>query len=206
MTHIAQIATSAGLRFVTGVGLGSLWILFAIAHVAAFRTTGKVALLTFAIAETLIAMFFVLRAQAKTVTVNPREWAVAVLGTFLPLLLRPTSDNVVPLAEWGLMLGSIMQIAGVLSLNRSFAIVPALRKVKTEGMYRLVRHPIYFSYLISFASYLATNYSAENLLILVFSVGLMISRVHFEERHLSLTPEYRAYQTRVRWRLIPFVF
>lgn len=206
MPQIAQFATSARLRLVTGFSLGSLWVLFAFAHVAAFQTTGKVALLTFAIAETLIAMFFVLRAQAKTVTANPREWVVAVLGTFLPLLLRPTSDNPVPLAEWGLMLGSIMQIAGVLSLNRSFAIVPALRKVKTEGMYRLVRHPIYFSYIISFVSYLATNYSVENLLILACSVGLMVSRVHFEERHLSLTPEYRAYQTRVRWRLIPFVF
>lgn len=206
MTQIPQIASSARVTLLTGVGLSALWVLFAITHIAAFRATGKVALMTFAIAETLIAVFFVLRAQAKTMTTHPREWVVAVLGTFLPLLLRPTAENVAPIAEWGLLLGSTMQVAGVLSLNRSFALIPALRDIKTTGMYRLVRHPIYFSYLISFTSYLATNYSAENLLILVCSLGLMISRIHYEERHLRLTPEYRAYQTRVRWRLIPFVF
>lgn len=206
MTYIHQIIASRRAQIFSGIALGALWGLFAIAHVVAFRVTGKISLLSFAIAETLIAAFFMLRAQPKTVTMSPYEWVVAVFGTFLPLLLRPTTDNLAPVAEWGLMLGSLLQIGGVLSLNRSFALVPALRELKTHGMYRLVRHPIYFSYLISFSCYLITNYSAANLLLLFGTFGLLMSRIHFEERHLSLTPEYRAYQTRVRWRVIPFVY
>ncbi|NMG74362.1 methyltransferase family protein [Aromatoleum diolicum] len=206
MTRIPQIIASARMQILTGAILSALWVFFAIAHLVTFKLTGKASLLVFGVAETLIAVFFLLRTQPKTFTSSPREWVIAVLGTFLPLLLRPTPDTPVTVAEWGLMLGSAMQIAGVLSLNRSLALVPALRELKTAGMYRLVRHPIYFSYLISFSFYLAANVSIQNLLIVIASLGLLLARVYFEERLLGQTAEYRAYQSRVRWRLIPFVF
>lgn len=206
MVRNAHILTPLQTQVITGATLSALWLLFAIAHIANFGGTGKTSLLVFAIAETLIAVFFLLRTPPKTLTTRPSEWAAAIAGTFLPLLLRPTTDTQVPFAEWGLMLGSAMQIAGVLSLNRSFAIVPALRTLKTTGMYRFVRHPIYFSYLITFSFYLAANYSPQNLLILLASLSLMVARIHFEERHLAQTPEYCAYRSRVKWRLIPFVF
>ena len=187
MARTAHNLTLAQTQSITGAALCALWLLFAIA-------------------ETIIAVFFLLRTQPKTFTTRPSEWIVAVAGTFLPLLLRPTTDTPVPIAEWGLMLGSALQIAGVLSLNRSLAIVPALRELKTRGMYSLVRHPIYTSYVITFSFYLAANFSIRNLLLVLASVSLLIARVYFEERHLGLTPEYRAYQSRVKWRLIPFVF
>lgn len=206
MSRIQQIMTTTGMQLLTGGALAALWFLFAIAHVITFKHTGKTSLLVFGAAETLIAMFFLLRTQPKSFSNRPSEWLIAVLGTFLPLLLRPTEEVTVPLAEWGLMIGSLMQIAGVLSLNRSFAIVPALRELKTSGMYRVVRHPIYFSYLISFSFYLAANFSLSNLLVLSASISLLVGRMYLEERHLGQTSEYRAYQSRVRWRLIPFVF
>lgn len=206
MARTAHILTSAQTQSITGAALCALWLLFAIAHLTNFGLTGKTGLLLFAIAETIIAVFFLLRTQPKTFTTRPSEWIVAVAGTFLPLLLRPTTDTPVPIAEWGLMVGSVLQIAGVLSLNRSLAIVPALRELKTRGMYSLVRHPIYTSYVITFSFYLAANFSTRNLLLGLASATLLIARVHFEERHLGLTPEYRAYRSRVKWRLIPFVF
>lgn len=206
MPRTAQFLTPARKQFLTGIALALIWALFATAHVASFETTGRVSLLIYAIAETLIAVFFMLRAEAKTIATNVIEWLVAVLGTFLSLLLRPTSDNLVPIAEWGLMLGSSMQVAGVLSLNRSFALVPALRELKTAGMYHLVRHPIYLSYFVSCSCYLLTNFSTSNLLVVIGSISLLLVRIYFEERHLSLNAEYRAYQERVRWRLIPFVY
>lgn len=206
MPPLHQLIASARMQLFTGAALSALWVFFAIAHLYTFRITGKASLLVFCVAETLIAVFFLLRTRPKTFTMNPHEWVIAALGTFLPLLLRPTSDTQVPFAEWGLMLGSTMQIAGVLSLNRSFAIVPALRQLKTTGMYRVVRHPIYFSYLITFSFYLAANLSTRNLLILLISLSLLVARVYFEERHLGQTAEYQAYRSRVKWRLIPFVF
>ncbi|BAL26407.1 isoprenylcysteine carboxylmethyltransferase family protein [Azoarcus sp. KH32C] len=206
MSRIHEIIASARTQIFTGTFLAALWVFFAIAHLVTFNLTGKASLLVFSTAETLIAVFFLLRTPPRTFTSSPHEWVVAVLGTFLPLLLRPTADSPVPAAEWGLVVGSAMQIAGVLSLNRSLALVPALRELKTAGMYRLVRHPIYFSYLISFSFYLAANYSPRNLLIVTASLCLLLARVYFEERLLGQTAEYRAYQSRVRWRLIPFVF
>lgn len=206
MVRTHDFIASARMQLFTGAVLSALWIFFAIAHISTFRTTGKASLLVFGVAETLVAVFFLLRTQPKSFTTRPHEWAIAVGGTFIPLLVRPTVDTPVPAVEWGLVLGATMQAAGMLSLNRSFALVPALRELKTEGMYRFVRHPIYFSYLITHTCYLAANFSIHNLLIISASVGLMVTRIHFEERHLSLAPEYRAYQDRVRWRLIPFVF
>ncbi|AYH45627.1 methyltransferase [Azoarcus sp. DN11] len=206
MTRISQIIASPRMQLVSGISLAALWLVFAVAHLTTFKLTGKVSLLTFALAETLIAGFFLLRPPPRTVTTNPPELAAAALGTFLPLLLRPTTDTPLPFSELGLMAGSGFLIAGVLSLNRSFALIPALRELKTEGMYRLVRHPIYLSYLITYSCYLTANFSVENLAIVCGSALLLLTRVHFEERHLAKTPEYRAYQARVRWRLIPLVF
>lgn len=206
MTMSRQFIASAGTQLTAKVILSAIWAIFAVVHITVFKETGKTSLMMFAAAETLIAAFFLLRSQPKSFSESPLEWLIAALGTFLPLLLRPTNDNLVPLAEWGLILGATMQAAGVLSLNKSFALIPALREIKTEGMYRVVRHPIYLSYMISFTCYLLTNYSFANLFVVSASVGLLVARVHYEERHLSLTPEYRAYQTHVRWRLIPFVF
>ncbi|QTQ36185.1 Phospholipid methyltransferase family protein [Aromatoleum petrolei] len=206
MPRIPQMIASPRAQIFTGVILSALWGFFAAAHLVTFNLNGKASLLVFGVAETLIAAFFLLRTEPKSFTNNPHEWVVAVLGTFLPLLLRPTSDTPVPFAEWGVLLGSTMQIAAVLSLNRSLALVPALRELKTAGMYRFVRHPIYASYLFNFCFYLAANFSSPNLLIVAVSLTLLLARVYFEERHLAQTPEYRAYRSRVRWRLIPFVF
>ncbi len=207
MFRSAHILNERPAQVISGAALSALWLFFAVAHLSTFiHSSGKASLLVFAIAETLVAAFFLLRTPPRTLANRPVEWVVAIAGTFLPLLLRPTTDAPAALAEWGLMIGSALQIAGVLSLNRSLAIVPALRQLKTGGMYAIVRHPIYTSYLVTFSCYLAANFSATNLIIVVASVSLLLARVRFEERHLGQTPEYRTYRDRVRWRLVPFIY
>lgn len=206
MSRIQRIATSVSTQIITGAILTAVWGCFAVAHLRGFVVAGKFNLLIYAIAETLIAIFFLLRTTPTTVAANPFEWVIALLGTFLPLFLRPTTHTLLAAAEVGLILGATMQILGVLSLNRSFAIVPALRELKTKGMYRVVRHPIYASYVVSFSCYLLANFSVANFLIVIFSIALLGLRIYFEERHLGLTPEYRVYQGLTKWRLIPFVF
>ncbi len=207
MFRSTHILNERPAQVISGAALSALWLFFAVAHLSTFiHSSGKASLLVFAAAETLVAAFFLLRTPPRTLANRPVEWLVAIAGTFLPLLLRPTTDAPAALAEWGLMIGSALQIAGVLSLNRSLAIVPALRQLKTRGMYAIVRHPIYTSYLVTFSCYLAANFSATNLIIVVASVSLLLARVRFEERHLGQTPEYRTYRDRVRWRLVPFIY
>lgn len=206
MPHSGRIPMTVAMHHASGVSLAMLWLLFATLHVSAFARTGAVNLLIFCGAETLVAAFFLIRRPAVTISQDLREWCVAALGTFLPLLLKPTSIALVNGAAWGVAIGATIQIIAVLSLNRSFAIVPALRDVKTGGMYRWIRHPIYASYLITLTSYILNNYSLANVTIWLATLFFLFLRIHLEERHLSRSAEYRAYMQRVRWRIIPLLY
>ncbi len=170
-----------------------------------FADSGRAAC-WFVVAECLVAMLFLLRTQPKSFAHRPLDWLVAALGTFIPMLLRPTGSALFDGADWGVAAGSVLQILGILSLNRSFAIVPALREVKTGGMYRWVRHPIYASYLITMSAYLTGNLSLRNAVVWLLGIACLLLRVHLEERHLVRAPAYRAYMNRVRWRLIPRLY
>jgi len=94
----------------------------------------------------------------------------------------------------------------MISLNRSLGMVPALRKLKTGGMYRLVRHPLYLSYFVTFSGYLLANSSLRNLLVYLFTMALLVVRINREEAHLSADSDYRAYMSRVKFRVLPYVF
>ncbi|MBI5441566.1 MAG: isoprenylcysteine carboxylmethyltransferase family protein [Deltaproteobacteria bacterium] len=194
------------VHFVTAVSMGSLYVIFAAAHIAAFSKTGKVQLLFLVVSEAVLAALFVFRTPPKDYARSPVVWLIAAVGAYLPLGLRPTSLSMFPGADWGVAVGTAMQMAGLLSLNRSFAIVPALRKIKTGGLYRWVRHPIYASYFLLHTSYVAGNLSLRNVAIWLLVSILLIVRLHLEEEHLSADPAYLEYRSRVRWRLFPFLY
>ena len=186
--------------------LAGLWILFALAHVARFMETGQLSLVFFCISETISAWFLLLRTQPRSFTKSPGAWAVAALGTFLPLLFRPNGNALFPATNLGVVAGVCIHFAAMLSLNRSFAMVPALREVKTGGLYHYVRHPVYGGYLVIFSFYLAGNFSAPNLLLLSAEIVLLFVRMHLEERHLCANSAYREYLERVRWRVCPHIY
>jgi protein-S-isoprenylcysteine O-methyltransferase Ste14 len=84
--------------------------------------------------------------------------------------------------------------------------MPANRGVVSSGLYRLVRHPIYMGYLITHAGFVLANPTIWNVMTLVAAdLGLLLRAV-CEERTLSRDEAYRAYQQRVRWRVVPGVF
>ena len=109
-------------------------------------------------------------------------------------------------ARYLLAIGSLLQIAGLLSLNRSFGLVAAQRGIKTGGMYRVVRHPVYASYLISSSAYLLTNASPTNGVVYVLAMLMLVARLLREERFLSSDVRYRVYMRQVKYRLLPFIF
>ena len=193
-------------QWATGAFFALCWFLFAVANLQTFILTGKPSPLVFGLAETLIATFFILRVPPRRISQKLSEWVVAGLGTFLPLLLRATLEETHWFAEALLLFGSLLQVAAVVSINRSFALVPALRELKTDGAYRFVRHPIYASYVISLGGFLWANYSLDNLVVTIVSLGFMIWRIRLEETLLGQTPEYRRYRDLVRWRLLPGVW
>jgi protein-S-isoprenylcysteine O-methyltransferase Ste14 len=204
--RLDRVLASPLFHFGSGAALAGLWSLFACAQFMGFNDTGRWTLLVFCAAETLTAAFFLIRTPPRSYSRRPFEWAVAALGTFAPMLFRPSDVALIPGADIAITLGALLQVAAVMSLNRSFAIVPALREIKTGGLYRVVRHPVYATYLLTFSGYLASNFSLRNLATYVVAIALMLWRAKLEEEHLATDAAYRDYCAQVPWRLVPFVY
>lgn len=97
--------------------------------------------------------------------------------------------------------------AAKIALGRSFGLLPAQRGLVMVGPYRVVRHPIYFGYLVGHIGFLLANFSWRNAAVLALFYVAQVIRILREESVLSKTDvAYRSYQQQVRWRLLPFVF
>jgi protein-S-isoprenylcysteine O-methyltransferase Ste14 len=93
-----------------------------------------------------------------------------------------------------------------LYLGESFAILPARRRLRTGFVYRIVRHPVYATYVLTDAAFLASSPSAWNLVVALLGAGTLAWRASLEERLLWRDPEYERYARRTRYRFIPFVY
>ena len=87
--------------------------------------------------------------------------------------------------------------------------VPSITKagLKTSGVYRMVRHPIYSGTLIVFAGLNLYNSSAIPLFYFPVSLLLYYLMTYFEEKDLLKIygEEYINYRGIVKFRLIPFI-
>jgi protein-S-isoprenylcysteine O-methyltransferase Ste14 len=157
--------------------------------------------------EGLFALFLAIRRDPVERSRSQWDWSTALCGTITPLLFRPTTatrDLV-----WGDMiqvLGTTLAVYGVVCLNRSIGITPANRGIKSRGLYRWVRHPLYASYTLAHAGYVLTNWSARNCGIWVIALLFQLIRIHNEEQLLSRDRNYVEYKARTPYRLIPFIF
>lgn len=102
--------------------------------------------------------------------------------------------------------GLALSTASLLSIGRSIAIVPANRGIRTGGAYRVVRHPIYAAYALTFVGFVMCEPTLRNAAVGVTTLLLLAVRAVFEERFLMREPQYRAYAEGVRWRMLPGIF
>lgn len=206
MNSLSGILQSQRVSIYSGMLLATLFGFFAYAHFSKFGQTGEWTLLLIVISETLTTGFFLFRSNPATVSLRPSDWAVAIAGSFAPLLLRPATEGILPLGSIAIALGITLQIISLLSLNRSFALVAAKREIKTTWMYRMVRHPLYASYFLIFGGYVLVHTTIANLVVYAATMGFLWARIFSEEKHLALDPAYREYMIKVRYRLVPFLF
>jgi protein-S-isoprenylcysteine O-methyltransferase Ste14 len=173
--------------------------------------TSRVTLLLLLITEgiTLGLVLFARRAVIRDL--SPIAVAASTYAAFYFVLFRFDTLRLIP--EWA---GATLQVAGLawqiaskVTLGRAFGVLPAARGLVTGGPYRVVRHPIYLGYLVSHVGFLLSNFSFYNLAVLATLYVAQIVRMRREETMLEADDpagEYQAYRTRVRYRLIPFVY
>ena len=79
--------------------------------------------------------------------------------------------------------------------------------VVSTGLYGIVRHPMYSATILLFLSMPIVLGSVYSLLVFLVYPFIIAKRIQLEEALLAEELDgYRAYQQKVRWRLIPFVW
>ncbi|WP_430229517.1 methyltransferase family protein [Nitrosomonas communis] len=206
MNSLSTIIESQRFNVYSGALLAMLFGIFAYVHFSKFQETHEWTFLLVIFSETLAAAFLICRSKPKTVSATPSDWLVAMIGTFVPLLFRPAEWGILPMGSILIVVGTMLQIISLISLNRSFAVVAAKREIKTSWMYRIVRHPLYASYSLLFGGYVLAHTTLMNLLVYIVLIVFLCIRIFREEKHLAQDQTYRTYMFNVRYRLIPFVF
>jgi protein-S-isoprenylcysteine O-methyltransferase Ste14 len=198
----------AGLREAgTNLSLAALYALFALAHGRAFAAHPRASLLLLVVLEGAAAALLLARSRATEASLSPYSWLTTIGGTFTPMLLRPgpaTADS--PVGQVIQAVGAALAVIALLSLWRSFGLLPAVRTLRVEGAYRWVRHPLYLAYTVLNVGYLLSNHTAHNLAVVLAGLLFQVLRVYDEERVLFRLPSYRDYARRTRWRMVPRVF
>ena len=101
----------------------------------------------------------------------------------------------------------VLDLAGVRPvLDARGAAPPRHVPLETQGIYRLVRHPVYFGWvLIVFG---APDMTATRATFAIVSTAYLVAAIPFEERSLGhvFGDAYRAYQARTRWRMVPGIW
>jgi protein-S-isoprenylcysteine O-methyltransferase Ste14 len=108
-------------------------------------------------------------------------------------------------------IGGFLRVATVFELGHRFSIFVALQAnhhLKTNGFYRFVRHPSYLGALLAMAGWALVFRSSSGLLLTAAMCVPIIARIRAEEDFLvrEFGDQYRAYQGRTRWRLLPFIY
>lgn len=162
------------------------------------------------VSEGYTLMLVLLARRASQRDLSATAMVATIYATCCAVLLTP-QDTIRLAPEWmgvALQLASMgWQFTAKIVLGRSFGLLPAQRGLVTVGPYRIVRHPIYCGYLIGHIGFLVANFSMRNTIVLMLLYIAQVVRILREEAMLAASDtNYRSYQQKVRWRLLPLVF
>lgn len=163
----------------------------------------------FSAQQVVVVVAYLVRRPARVVTQRMGDWLLAFGGTFAPVLLRPDGGHPAWGLTWGLALqfcGVVLALFSLITLGRSFGFAAADRGLVERGPYRVVRHPIYASYVVLLLGYLLQSQSLGNLTVAVLVMACNVGRIRAEERVLATNPAHAAYRSRVHWRLLPGIW
>lgn len=202
--------TISGLLEIDKRKLDLLWVALSIGlAVLTWRYAlrdGYAPIWLFAALHVQCAVLFAIRQPARFSNKRPLEILVTLLSLNYFFAFEPVPIAAAPLAPFGAIVaaaGALLTMVSVHCLGRSFAVFPSLRDIRTSGVYRLVRHPMYFSYMVTALGIVLRHATLYNVGVALAGVVLMLWRIRFEERLLVQDGAYRDYMDTVRYRLIP---
>jgi protein-S-isoprenylcysteine O-methyltransferase Ste14 len=142
---------------------------------------------------------------------------VALFAVYaLALTLAPPAALPAPWAPGVTSFGFVLLLIAVtLGASAALKLGPALtpsplpttkNRLVTDGPFRWLRHPIYGAVLIGLAGWALVRHHGWALACVVPLAVFLWRKAGFEERHLlDRHPDYRRYQRRTPWRILPFL-
>ncbi len=114
------------------------------------------------------------------------------------------------MSVWLCSRSAVLRLAAVFALGRRFTGLVAIQQdhqLKTDGLYRHIRHPSYAGMLIYMAGYMLVFRCWLGLLLVACMLAILVARMNAEEALLEseFGQEYCSYRLRT-WRLVPWVY
>ena len=109
------------------------------------------------------------------------------------------------------LVGFIVRWASIIQLKKAFTVDVAIgteQKLKTDGIYKIVRHPSYLGLLLIMGGFSICMNSLISIVVIIILMSLVILyRIVVEERVLSgaFGDAYKSYQASTK-RLIPWIY
>lgn len=142
---------------------------------------------------------------------------VAVIGAWEPIggELYEAPNLIKPLLWFFQLSGAALIWRAVAGLNplelsgirEAAGLAPGRREsLRVDGPYRWVRHPVYLGWVLLF--FAVPHMTGDRLAFAALTSLYLVVAIPLEERSLvqNFGDEYVRYRTRVRWRVVPFVY
>ena len=186
-----------------------LWSRFVQSSLSTWAENGGFLNFTILLHNTIILFLFLIRKKSLDTSYQIIDWLIPIITIFSAMFLRSGLSAINMLNMISLIIqivGMVSIILSMISLGRSFGIVPAKREIKSYGTFKLVRHPLYASELIFYSGYFIGNPTVRNMIIIIIIIVGQIWRASREEKLLSKDQLYILYKSRVKYRFIPGIY
>jgi protein-S-isoprenylcysteine O-methyltransferase Ste14 len=144
-------------------------------------------------------------------------WIASLLFILVVALWRPVAGDFYDVRGWPALAFPVIQLIGLWFIVQAVRAINPLELagirplrptggLQITGAYSLVRHPLYLGWIaIVFG---AAHMTADRLSFAAISTAYLLIAVPWEEHSLeaSFGDEYARYRSRVRWRVIPYVY
>lgn len=197
------------LRWPVNLSMALLWSVFVLSSAIHWHQNGGVFSLGLVFVNTLLVILFLTRRESTETSSRIPDWVIPVMTVGASLMLRSSPSPIASLRVVSAVIQSIGITAimiSLLSLGKSFGIIPANRGIKKIGMYKLIRHPLYASEIVFYVGFMIGNATAWNFSLVCLVLLGQIYRAHSEEKLLGRQNAYNSYTENVKYRFIPGVF